>query len=148
MARLGEITEEIFNNVTHATAVTKLINTAMVVNVQDINSKGVVFYKKANSGKKQRRTCTELRSALLTEFNVDEGTTSGVSNIPVTVIQQNSVVFATPKVFNLAIQQIIEVQPDKDSATDSRIEYQNFSGKTEIYIVDDTVAAIKALANA
>ena len=148
MARLGEITEEIFNNRTHSTAITKLINTAMVVNVQDINGKGVILYKKANSGKKQRRTCTELRSALLTEFNVDEGATSGVSNIPVVVKRQNSVLFATTRTMNLAIQQIIEVQADKDDANDSRIEYQAFSGKTEIYIVDDTLAAIKALANA
>lgn len=148
MARLGEITEEKFNNVTHATAVTKLINTAMVVNIQDIESKGSILYKKANSGRKQRRVTTELRAALLTEFNVDEGTTSGVSNIPVVVKRQNGVLFATTRTMNLAIQQIIEVQADKDDANDSRIEYQEFSGKTGIYIVDDTVAAIKALANA
>lgn len=148
MARLGGISEEKFNNVTHATAVTKLINTAMVVNIQDIASKGVILYKKANSNKKQRRTCTELRSALLTEFNVDEGTTSGVTSIAVVVKQQGNVEFATAKTMNLAIAQIIEVQADKDDANDSRIEYQEFSGKTGIYIVDDTVAAIKAAANA
>lgn len=148
MARLGEITEERFNSSLHTTPITKLINTAMVVKIQDIGGKGVIQYKKANSNAKQRRVCSEDTADLLTEFNVDEGTTSGVSNIAITVKREDGTLYSTARPMNIAIANIIEVQADKDSATDSRIEYMNFSGKTKIFIVDETVAAIKAAANA
>lgn len=148
MARLGEITEEQFNSTVHPTAITKLIRPGQVVDVRDQGGKGVVIYKKANSNSKQRRITTELRAALLTEFNVDEGTLSGVTTLAVTVKQEDNVVFTTPLAKNIAIDNIIEVQADVNDATDSRIEYQKFSGKTRILIVDETVAALKAAANA
>jgi hypothetical protein len=149
MARLGEITEEQFNSTVHPTAITKLIRPKQVVKIYDNGAgKGVVIYKAANSNKKQRRTCTEDAADLLIEFNVDEGTTSGVTTLAVTVIQEDNVVYSTPIVMDIAIQQIIAVQADISSATDSRIEYQGFNGKTKIFIVDETVAALKAAANA
>ena len=148
MARLGEITEERFNSTLHPTAITKLIRPEMVVKIFDnAASKGDITYKKANSNAKQRRVCTENAAALLIEFNA-ANTTTGITSLAVTVKQEDDVVYATPIVMDIAIENIIQVQADKDDANDSRIEYQKFSGKTKIYIVDETVAAIKAAANA
>ncbi len=150
MAKLIEVSEEKVGSITHTSAITKLLGVKKIIDVVEsgVGSKALIRTKRGHT-EPDDRLVTETVAAVLALQN---GTAAADKEaIPLTLkkIQGDVAGHETTGVRNFTLKDFVTVEVDPEDATDSIVamEHPRVSGLT-YYFVDETVAAILALANA
>lgn len=148
MARLLSVTESKLGGMTHSAPIAKAygVNKVKAFRVEGADD---TSFELDERGAKKLRVVTETYAAMKTAINTAD-TVVGAQSIEANVkrIIGKSEDDATGYLKSFPTDDIVEIYPDPDDATDSIIRISE-GAKLEdtLYVVDETVAALIALAN-
>jgi len=150
MSRLIEVNENRVGSIDHPTAIVKLLESRKVEQVVADGSAATIYYS-SRVGKKERgvdESITDIETAV----NAANVTASAEQLITLTIKRlggNDADTGGFPQTRKVLVREIVEVTADPADATDSIVVIQpeTEQGFTTFY-VDETVAAIKADANA
>jgi len=150
MSKLISITEEKIGSTTHTTPITKLLGVKKIVDVLDANigSKALIRTKN-NRTESENRVVTETTAAVLVLQNAAAAADKEAIALTLKKIDGEIAGHETTGVRNFTLKDMIEVQADPADANDSLVTMEHpHSSSLTTYVVDETVAAILADANA